>query len=55
MASRTNFKVRRAERNRAQKARNEEKLRQKQERSDLRKAARDEVEGSNDAADDTNC
>jgi hypothetical protein len=43
MAFRTNFGARRADRNRVQRARNEEKNKQKQDRADQRKAERDQA------------
>jgi len=41
MAFKRNYRMQRADRDRAQKARNEEKLRERQERADKRKAERD--------------
>jgi hypothetical protein len=50
MAFKTNYGMKRADRNRAQKARNEEKLKERQERSARRKADREG--GSADAQSD---
>jgi len=41
MAFKPNYGMKRADRNRAQKARNEEKLKERQERADRRKAERE--------------
>ena len=51
MAFRQNYGSKRADRNRAQKARNEEKLKARQERSAQRKAEREGTAGESGMAD----